>query len=753
MLTEQLKAKLLNRVEQLTNERRVLSPEQLGVCYASFRTHFGPDRLAALEGQALLETMHGSKEAMAYWLEHKKDAEFPSIEFGGIGGGSAMKFGVYRRKETGTWATNDKNQPKDISLEEAIAIAKKQRDQLLKGAAVIEDFPHTTDDAQYRQLQEELHGVAPDVADSAWGHKYFSVLYPDKIDDFHSGEYQRFYLLKLLQELPQGKGRYVCAGRFVALANDLSVPMATATTLLYAEFGPLHHYWKLESTDDSLLKDRWAVMEGGRFAAIGWPNLPDLSFVDGTGESTQKLRDLIANTYPNADISKATTQIRSFVMGMKEKDIVLACRSGTVLAIGKLDGGYRYVSNAELPHQRSVDWLSVDQWPLPNAKSLQSPVCELRKDASRILDIERRIQEKPISSKSGGQSAKGLVSRLESIGGRIQSTLERKGQVILFGPPGTGKTFWAEKTACELASLHAFGKSFHDLDTDCKATVCGSGPNTGLVRLCCFHSGYGYEDFIEGYRPELVDGHVAFVLHDGMFKRLCEDATKSPNRRFYLIVDEINRGDVPRIFGELLTVLEKDKREKTVLLPISRQPLLVPQNVYLIGTMNTADRSISVLDAALRRRFGFVELMPDSSLLKGTTISEIPLAPWFQALNKRICQYVSRDARHLQIGHSYFLQDGHPIKEFSAFVTVLRDDVIPLLEEYCYEDFEALKNILGDGFVDPDQKSVRQEFFEEGKEQGLIQMLLELCTDVMDLPELGESEPLEDSETDDKGES
>src|SRR5262249_35268057 len=154
-----------------------------------------------------------------------------------------------------------------------------------------------------------------------------------------------------------------------------------------------------------------------------------------------------------------------------------------------------------------------------------------------------------------------------------------------------------------------------------KKTVAGTSQGDGLVRACCFHPAYGYEDFIEGYRPQTVNGHMAFQPRDGVFKGLCKDAERAPRDRFFLLVDEINRGDIPRIFGELLTILEKDKRGKSILLPVSGDTFRVPPNVFVIGTMNTADRSISLLDAALRRRFGFVELMPDSSVLRNHAVS------------------------------------------------------------------------------------------------------------------------------------
>ena len=137
--------------------------------------------------------------------------------------------------------------------------------------------------------------------------------------------------------------------------------------------------------------------------------------------------------------------------------------------------------------------------------------------------------------------------------------LEHKGQVVLYGPPGTGKTYWAEKAALDLAAFPAYGKFYEQLLPEQQIEVRGNAA-TGLVRTCCFHPAYGYEDFLEGYRPEVMADGMGFILRPGIFKQLCNDAQQQPDKRFFLIIDEINRGDIPRIFGELLTVLEKDKR-------------------------------------------------------------------------------------------------------------------------------------------------------------------------------------------------
>ena len=249
---------------------------------------------------------------------------------------------------------------------------------------------------------------------------------------------------------------------------------------------------------------------------------------------------------------------------------------------------------------------------------------------------------------------------------------------------------------------------------------------------CTFHPAYGYEDFIEGFRPEQgAAGQLVFERRAGIFKTLCDLAEHTPDRKFVLVVDEINRGDIPRIFGELLTLLERDKRGLKLNLPLSGNSFTVPANVYLIGTMNTADRSIALLDTALRRRFGFVELMPDASKLSGASAGGVPLGPWLIALNDRLRTHLGRDARNLQVGHAYLLEDGRPVTDFAQFVRVLAEDLVPLLEEYCYEDYGALARILGPGLVDEAGQRIREELFTAGKTAELVQALLEPAPDIV----------------------
>ena len=168
--------------------------------------------------------------------------------------------------------------------------------------------------------------------------------------------------------------------------------------------------------------------------------------------------------------------------------------------------------------------------------------------------------------------------------------------------------------------------------------------------------------------------------------------------------------------------------------------------------MNTADRSISLLDAALRRRFGFVELMPDSSVLKDSAVAGIALKAWLDALNARIRDHVGRDARNLQIGHSYLMHGGSPLKDLATLKRAIRDDIIPLLEEYCYEDYGTLGNILGDQIVDVATARVRHELFDDGQEDALVQGLLAPFADISTSSEaLSSEESQAEVDEDDEG--
>ena len=233
--------------EALALRGELLSADRMQASYAAFRSRFGPDVLKSLDGPALLNAMHthGNKESLVYWLEFKNDDEFPGPTFGSIAGGSAHKFGLFRRKETNQWVVGSPKSEKNISEADAIVIARKHRDQLLLGVALLETIPAGADDTAYLALQTELEQQAPDICGLAWAHKYWSLLFPEKLDDFHNERCQRYNLLRILETPPAHDGLYVCAGRFVQLAAKMGWPINHLTSVLNERNGQPVRYWRV----------------------------------------------------------------------------------------------------------------------------------------------------------------------------------------------------------------------------------------------------------------------------------------------------------------------------------------------------------------------------------------------------------------------------------------------------------------------------------------------------------------------------
>ena len=289
----------------------------------------------------------------------------------------------------------------------------------------------------------------------------------------------------------------------------------------------------------------------------------------------------------------------------------------------------------------------------------------------------------------------------------IKKNLKSKSNIglntILYGPPGTGKTFYTKKyvvAICDNKTLEDIDKL--DYENRYKELI-----KEGRTEFITFHQSYGYEEFIEGIKPNVDENkNISYGTKEGIFKKFCNKAKKELDnegndvnfepKSFVFVIDEINRANISKVFGELITLIEEPKRggmkeETSAILPYSGESFCVPKNVYILGTMNTADRSISLIDTALRRRFNFVEMMPNSSIVD-VTVDGVNVKKMLDTINERIT--VLYDREHM-IGHAFFtnLNNDSTIEDLAL---IFKNKIIPLLQEYFYEDYSKIRLVLGD---------------------------------------------------------
>lgn len=270
---------------------------------------------------------------------------------------------------------------------------------------------------------------------------------------------------------------------------------------------------------------------------------------------------------------------------------------------------------------------------------------------------------------------------------------------IIYGAPGTGKTYSTAEYALAIIENRAVDtrrKSYEER----KAVMVAYNDyvRKGQIVFTTFHQSYGYEEFIQGLRPDTKSGKMAFITVDGVFKRIADDALDNHEKNYVIIIDEINRANISKVFGELITLIESDKRwgevNETCATLQSGDVFAVPNNLYIVGTMNSADKSISLIDAALRRRFEFIEQYPNASLVDDPTLRNV-----LSKINTILAD--SLESSDLLIGHSYFMG-----KTVDDLCTILNNSIIPLLYEYYYDNKKKVIGVLTDALKDLDIKIV-----------------------------------------------
>ncbi|MFH9724494.1 McrB family protein [Streptomyces sp. NPDC017254] len=621
--------------------------------------------------------------------------EYGSGELGSITGGSAMKHLIYRRDDGRWW--HDSGYPDPATAWSAVRQG-------------IVDAVTAAHDGRVGDIDDI---VAVRAANTLIA-KTLRIYAPDAIVPVYADSYTRHYIAMLSDDVPARMRPFARKEYLRWLVRqhprlkDWPTPLVYRFLAWWAPPRVAPRVFAMGVHPDAGLGPE-GLAEG--YAAVGFDALGDLHDFADKEEFARAVRD----RFPAQDARDAADVWR--LLEMRPGDRVLGHSAGDrILAVGRVTGD-GYCWRPERPDRRHT--VSVE-WDPSHQVALDRPVPGWRPD--RIAEVKPAFWTK-IKQLRAEQLKRGALEEpdaepvedtpalqpLDPELRRVDDALTRRGQAILYGPPGTGKTYQALRYAVQ--RLGALSDDLPGLtpwaepeSAEYRATL-KALQDAGRLTLVTFHPSYGYEDFVEGLRPVKGQTGLALEPRAGVFKRVCEQAAEDPDHTYLVIVDEFNRGNVPKVLGELITVLEKDKRGLSVTLPLSERPFAVPRNVLLLGTMNTADRSIRMLDSAIRRRFAFVELLPDARPLHGFNVDQLDLGVFLEALNARVRRTLDREK---QIGHAFLLPGGEPVATAQELAAIVRDEIMPLLQEYAYDDYGLLTSFLGEAVVDPVNHCLRE---------------------------------------------
>ena len=407
-----------------------------------------------------------------------------------------------------------------------------------------------------------------------------------------------------------------------------------------------------------------------------------------------KLSKYYKEAFPQPKPTGSAVMCWQFAKKMQVGDLIFARKSRSQeYLVGIVKSDYIFVSSRpNYQHVRKVEWLRRTPKNVPEVSYI-------------ITKALTDISEWPVEVNLLFRALDFQMPNLTNIKAPPADSTDREPtNVIFYGPPGTGKTYKTKEHAIRTC----IGKDKYEknrAEDDFKRLL-----ESGLVEFTTFHQSYDYADFVVGFKPETAGDTMVFKPKPGLLLRLAKRARENPSQQYLLIMDEVNRGNISKIFGELITLIEKDKRSEgdfplTVTLPCACPGYLagenhdqfsLPSNVHFLGTMNTADRSIALLDTALRRRFRFKEMAPDPTLLP-TNLSGINLRTLLEKLNLALRVKLTRDH---QIGHAWLpmitakYTSLKPAPSAEAIALEINEKIMPLIDEWFYENLDDKKVAL-----------------------------------------------------------
>jgi 5-methylcytosine-specific restriction enzyme B len=461
-------------------------PDLLARQRAAFLARFGPEQLARMSGPALLrELPHNAanEQPMDYWLEFKNDDEFNCALFGSILGGSSAKFGTWQEKKTGSWRAqrSGSRSIQDIAEDEALRIVAGRRDEMLAAVQAIAAFAHQPVEAiDPQKFQAALAAAAPRWFASAWLHKYLHLNFPTLLTRNATQAYSEAQLYRV-GEVPTGFGVFALDVQIIRFWNSVPALTTLSAELRYRVgngLGPRNH-WCLGLAGEV---SAWKEMLAHEHLALGPAKVGNLA----EAIALNKRRDVrlaVATAFESAGLGTHSTEARNLTelacRLMEGSIVALFSDASTVVAVGEVTGGYRFIQGAERPHRVPVRWFHHRSFETSAPVEVKSSLMKIEATHPAVADIEASLMVNGVgpwpnfasttdatalllpksTAVSGGFSTGANADApppLEGISRHVVEMLERKRQVILFGPPGTGKTYHAERIALEVVAWHNF---------------------------------------------------------------------------------------------------------------------------------------------------------------------------------------------------------------------------------------------------------------------------------------------------------
>lgn len=483
-------------------------------------------------------------------------------------------------------------------------------------------------------------------------------------ENYHKLDY--FSYSKLMQDVRQKM-------------DDHNIPYSSFPELSYAAFKNTSEKGEGKKNDSNYITywtyspgenaSEWSQCVSEGIMCVGWDFLGDLSQYPSREEMQDRINEQKST---KGSAKNASLAVWQFSHEMKPGDIVFA-KKGLTKIIGKgiVESDYIFdTSRSRYNHIRKVHWTHIGEWTTEGQQAMKT-LTNITRYTDYVKKLNNLVEEGniPSVSKSKGYEAYNRKNFLEEVFvtpdayDQLESLLLRKKNLILMGAPGIGKTYAARRLAYAIMGER----------------------DESRVEQVQFHQNYSYEDFVIGYKPNEKGG---FELREGIFYQFCKRAQVDKDHKYFFIIDEINRGNLSKIFGELLMLIEKDYRDNPIHLAYTNESFSVPSNLHLIGMMNTADRSLAMIDYALRRRFSFFEMEPGfeaEAFKKHIMRYDTPrLKKLIQAI-KELNVVIKKDdslGSGFQIGHSYLcnLESDNDLK------SIVEYDIIPMLREYWFDN-------------------------------------------------------------------